>query len=45
MKARSRVSLRCCAAGARLMLGVQDHPTKAVDELLPGAWAAARDET
>jgi transposase len=23
---------------------VQDHPTSAIDELLPGAWAAARDE-
>jgi transposase len=23
---------------------VQDHPTSAIDALLPGAWAAARDE-
>ena len=23
---------------------VQDHPTSAIDELLPGAWAAARDD-
>jgi hypothetical protein len=23
---------------------VQDHPTGAIDELLPGAWAAGRDE-
>jgi transposase len=23
---------------------VQDHPSAAIDELLPGAWAAARDE-
>jgi transposase len=22
---------------------VQDHPTNAIDELLPGAWAAARN--
>jgi transposase len=23
---------------------VQDHPTRAIDELLPAAWAAARDD-
>ena len=23
---------------------VQDHPMRAIDELLPGAWAAARDD-
>lgn len=23
---------------------VQDHPTSAIDELLPGAWTAARDD-
>lgn len=23
---------------------VQDHPTSAIDELLPGAWAASRDD-
>jgi len=23
---------------------VQDHPTAAIDKLLPGAWAAVRDE-
>jgi hypothetical protein len=23
---------------------VQDHPKRAVDELLPGAWADARDD-
>jgi hypothetical protein len=23
---------------------VQDHPARSIDELLPGAWAAARDD-
>jgi hypothetical protein len=23
---------------------LQDHPTTAIDELLPGAWAATRDD-
>ncbi len=29
---------------ADVLARVQDHPKSAVDELLPGAWAAARDE-
>jgi transposase len=28
---------------ADVLARVQDHPTSAVDELLPGAWAASRD--
>jgi hypothetical protein len=27
-----------------ILARVQDHPTSAIDDLLPGAWAAARDE-
>jgi transposase len=30
---------------ADVLARVQDHPTAAIDELLPGAWAAAHDET
>jgi transposase len=29
---------------ADVLARVQDHPTRAIDALLPGAWAAARDE-
>jgi transposase len=29
---------------ADVLTRVQDHPTSAIDELLPGAWAAARDD-
>jgi transposase len=29
---------------ADVLSRVQDHPTSAIDELLPGAWAAARGE-
>jgi transposase len=29
---------------ADVLTRVQDHPTSALDELLPGAWAAARDD-
>jgi transposase len=29
---------------ADVLTRVQDHPAKALDELLPGAWADARDE-
>ncbi|MGH7439497.1 MAG: hypothetical protein ACRENE_27730 [Polyangiaceae bacterium] len=28
---------------ADVLVRVQDHPTGAIDELLPGAWALARD--
>jgi transposase len=29
---------------ADVLARVQDHPARNIDELLPGAWAAARDE-
>jgi transposase len=29
---------------ADVLARVQDHPTNAIDELLPGAWIAARDD-
>ncbi|HEX4335845.1 MAG TPA: transposase domain-containing protein, partial [Polyangiaceae bacterium] len=29
---------------ADVLARVQDHPARALDELLPGAWAAARDD-
>jgi hypothetical protein len=29
---------------ADVLARVQDQPTSAIDELLPGAWTAARDE-
>jgi hypothetical protein len=29
---------------ADVLARVQDHPARKLDELLPGAWAAARDD-
>jgi IS66 C-terminal element len=29
---------------ADFLARVQDHPARRIDELLPGAWAAARDD-
>jgi transposase len=29
---------------ADVLARVQDHPASAIDELLPGAWIAARDD-
>jgi hypothetical protein len=29
---------------ADVLARVQDHPARDIDELLPGAWMAARDE-